>query len=140
MHHATTGEPGGLWRARGRAPQTLFGIGFTAYGFGEARPFERTNEDSAYSWVFEGVDEKAFGDYGLFFGGAGGFELDGVDARVGTEPTSSSSRPAPAFRRIFRRSKTFCRRVRRRCRVRTSFLATTRAAARSFRPARSPGA
>ena len=86
VHHATTGEPGGLWRARGRAPQTLFGIGFTAYGFGEARPFERTNEDSAYSWVFEGVADKAFGDYGLFFGGAGGFELDGVDARVGTEP------------------------------------------------------
>ena len=31
-YHATTGEFGGLWRFRGRAPQRLVGVGFTAQG------------------------------------------------------------------------------------------------------------
>ena len=32
-YHATSGERGGLWRTRARAPQKLFGVGFTAEGF-----------------------------------------------------------------------------------------------------------
>ena len=33
----TTGELGGLWRNRGRAPQKLVGVGFTAAGLRRAR-------------------------------------------------------------------------------------------------------
>ena len=32
-HQAMTGEHGGLWRHRGRPPQVLAGVGFTAQGF-----------------------------------------------------------------------------------------------------------
>ena len=32
-YHATSGERGGLWRTRARAPQKLFGVGFTSEGF-----------------------------------------------------------------------------------------------------------
>lgn len=42
MHHSGTGEPGGLWRHRGRAPQRIFGVGFAAQGGGEAAGFRRT--------------------------------------------------------------------------------------------------
>ena len=38
VHHASTGEPGGLWRFRGRAPQRVAGVGFTAQGFDESLP------------------------------------------------------------------------------------------------------
>src|SRR5689334_2052993 len=41
-HHASTGELGGVWRQRGRAPQRLFGVGFTAQGGGRAQPYRRT--------------------------------------------------------------------------------------------------
>ena len=40
-HHSLTGEPGGLWRFRGRAPQQYFGVGFTAQGFDRNSPFRR---------------------------------------------------------------------------------------------------
>jgi hypothetical protein len=32
LYHSTTGELGGIWRARGRAPQRLLGVGFCAQG------------------------------------------------------------------------------------------------------------
>ena len=34
-------EPGGLWRYRGRAPQRLAGVGFSAQGLGPAQPYRR---------------------------------------------------------------------------------------------------
>ena len=39
VHHASTGEPGGLWRFRGRPPQRVAGIGFTAQGFDASLPY-----------------------------------------------------------------------------------------------------
>ena len=32
-HISLTGEPGGIWRDRGLAPQALAGVGFSAQGF-----------------------------------------------------------------------------------------------------------
>ena len=40
-HHSLTGEPGGLWRFRGMAPQQFFGVGFTAQGFDRNSPYRR---------------------------------------------------------------------------------------------------
>ena len=40
-YHSTTGEMGGLWRFRGRAPQKIVGVGFTSQGGGENRPYKR---------------------------------------------------------------------------------------------------
>jgi N,N-dimethylformamidase len=86
---STTGEPGGLWRDRGRAPQRLVGVGMAASGFDVALPFYRTEAsfDSQYDWIFEGVGrDEAIGDAGLVMGGAAGLEIDRADTALGTPP------------------------------------------------------
>ena len=42
MHLSFTGEPGGLWRSSGRAPQRLVGVGFASEGFDANSYFLRT--------------------------------------------------------------------------------------------------
>jgi N,N-dimethylformamidase len=86
-HHSTTGELGGLWRDRGRAPQRVGGVGMTAQGFGAARPYRRTPESHApeLAWIFEGVGEdEEIGADGLVLGAAGGFEMDRAEPSLGT--------------------------------------------------------
>lgn len=84
-----TGELGGLWRYRGRPPQDLVGVGFTAQGLGPGRPYTRC-PDSFTSWakyVFEGIgDDELIGDHpGLICShGAAGFEIDRADHALGT--------------------------------------------------------
>jgi N,N-dimethylformamidase len=36
------------------------------------------------AWIFEGIEDKVVGDFGLSGGGAAGFELDRADKRLGT--------------------------------------------------------
>ncbi|WP_261570915.1 LamG domain-containing protein [Frankia gtarii] len=87
--HSTTGEKGGLWRNRGRAPQKVFGAGFTAEGFTGSSYYRRMPDsaDAKVSWVFSGVgEEELIGDFGLERGGAAGQELDRADVRLGTPP------------------------------------------------------
>ncbi|MFI0405749.1 N,N-dimethylformamidase beta subunit family domain-containing protein [Actinomadura sp. 3N508] len=95
-YHSTTGEYGGLWRFRGRPPQQLVGVGFTAQGFGSrmgtgnySRPLVRSpqSHDPRGAWVFDGV--KATGPIGDFEslqspGGPMGEELDRADYALGT--------------------------------------------------------
>jgi N,N-dimethylformamidase len=89
-HHASTGELGGLWRTRGRAPQKLVGVGFTAQGYDGAAPYRRTPEshDPALAWIFDGLpeDHELIGDHPslVFPRGAAGFELDRADVALGT--------------------------------------------------------
>ena len=87
-HHASTGELGGLWRYRGRAPQRLAGVGFTAQGFDESRPYTRQRgaDDLRASWIFDGVNALEFGGYGSVLHGAAGFEIDRADLAAGTPP------------------------------------------------------
>lgn len=85
LHHATTGEPGGLWELRGRPARRLAGVGFTALGEA-ARPYVRTAaaRDPRYAWVFDGLAaDDVVGGGGLIFGDAGGYEVDRVDAALG---------------------------------------------------------
>ena len=86
VHLAGTGEPAGLWRYRGRAPQRLAGVGFTAQGFDKASPYRRSEDsrDPAVAWIFDGVDGDVFGDVGIGLGGAAGDELDRADHVLGT--------------------------------------------------------
>ena len=89
--HSITGEPGGLWRFRGLAPQALVGVGFTAQGFDRNSPFQRMpgSFDPRVSFIFEGVGEnELIGNHPslvLEFGGAGS-ELDRVDYALGSPP------------------------------------------------------
>ncbi len=87
-HHSTTGEYGGLWRYRGKAPQTLVGVGFTAQGWdGRAPGFTRKPDsfDERAKFIFEGIgDDEIIGNFGLVLGGAAGDELDRVDYSLGS--------------------------------------------------------
>ena len=84
-----TGEYGGLWRRIGEAPQTLVGIGTVATGFDASSYYRRRPEsfDPRVAFMFAGIGrDELIGDFGSLLGGAAGFELDAVDAHLGTPP------------------------------------------------------
>ena len=88
-YHSTTGELGGLWRNRGRAPQKLVGIGFTSQGNDRNAPYHRQpgSRDPRAAFIFEGIgDEGPIGDFPslVMEHGAAGFELDRIDYSLGT--------------------------------------------------------
>ncbi len=87
-YHSTTGEFGGLWRYRGRAPNKVAGIGFTAQGWDGRAPGYTRNADSFMekaAFIFEGIGaDEVIGNFGLGLGGAAGDELDRVDYGLGT--------------------------------------------------------
>ena len=88
-HLSATGELGGLWRYRGHSPQSWLGVGFTAQGVGEGRPYQRQpgSFDERGAWVFEGVgDDDLIGDFPSLVNGYGaaGFEVDRVDHALGS--------------------------------------------------------
>ena len=88
-YHSTTGELGGLWRFRNRAPQRVTGVGFTAQGPSESQPYRRGRDsfDPRAAFIFEGIeDDEPIGDAGLIMGGAAGHELDRADTALGTPP------------------------------------------------------
>lgn len=89
----TSAEEGGLWRFRGKAPQSVVLSGFTAQGFDESRPYKRMPDsfDPRTAFIFEGVgkDEK-IGDFPSLQlpGGAAGEEIDRVDFALGSPPNT----------------------------------------------------
>jgi N,N-dimethylformamidase len=87
-HHSYSGEYGGLWRANGRAPQCLAGVGFISQGFDHCSYYRRTPEavDPRIAWAFAGINDDLIGDFGLLQGGAAGLEIDSADIRLGTPP------------------------------------------------------
>jgi N,N-dimethylformamidase len=90
-YHSTTSKPGGLWRNRGRPPNRLLGVGFSAQGADDRAPgYHRVLAPALsgeWGFVFKGIaDHRAFGDFGLLLGGAAGNEVDRADATRGTTP------------------------------------------------------
>jgi N,N-dimethylformamidase len=86
-HQAMTGERGGLWRHRGRSPQSLTGIGFTAQGFDVSLPYRVVAEpgDKRAGFILDGIDPGVpLGGGGSVLGGPAGFEIDRTDAALGT--------------------------------------------------------
>jgi N,N-dimethylformamidase len=85
-YHQTDGQMGGLWRRNRRPPQQICGVGFSSQGRFEGTYYRKLPiaRDPRYAWIFEGIDDDAFGDYGLSGGGAAGFELDRADDTLGT--------------------------------------------------------
>ncbi len=89
LHHSTTGEKGGLWRMRGRAPQKVWGTGYTSHTMAASTYYEFLPDaaDPRLAWMLAGIDPKApFGDFGLVHGGAAGLEVDRYDLSLGTPP------------------------------------------------------
>jgi N,N-dimethylformamidase len=88
-HLSFTGEPGGLWRTCGRAPQRLVGVGFAAQAFNRSTFYRRmpAGFDPRAAFVFEGLDADApIGNFGLRGGGAAGLETDRAEAGLGSPP------------------------------------------------------
>jgi N,N-dimethylformamidase len=88
-HLASTGERSGLWRARARAPQKLFGVGSAAHGWDESEPYEQLPHarDERAAFIMDGIPpDEPIGDFGLIGGGASGHETDRYDRSLGTPP------------------------------------------------------
>jgi N,N-dimethylformamidase len=90
-HLSTTGELGGLWRSRGRAPQRTAGVGFTAQGLDTNQPYRRQPDsfDPRAAFIFAGIgNDELIGDFPslVLNHGAAGFELDRADVALGTPP------------------------------------------------------
>ena len=88
-HHSTTGELGGLWRNRGRAPQKLVGVGMPSQGYDRNAPYYRSRDsfDPRAKFIFEGISrDEAIGDFQslVMEHGAAGFEIDRADSSLGT--------------------------------------------------------
>ena len=88
LRHQQTGEQGGLWRYRGRDPNRLVGVGFASQCDTPDRApgYRRTpaSRDPEHAWIFDGVEADLIGDYGLFVGGAAGYEIDRHDPAHGS--------------------------------------------------------
>ena len=85
-HDTFTGEPAGTWVGIGRGPHTIGGVGFITQGFDTCSYYRRTaaSHDPRAAFIFEGVDDEIIGDFGILQGGAAGYEIERVDAGLGT--------------------------------------------------------
>ena len=103
--HSTTGEPGGLWRHHGHNSFRITGTATAAFGCGPARPYTRTpaSYEPEVSWIFDGVATESFGESGRFLGGAGGWEIDRTDARLGTPMRAKVLATAEGFSEYYQR-------------------------------------
>lgn len=90
-YHSTTGEPGGIWRNRGWAPNRFVGVGSSAAGFDCGAPYVRQpgSFDPRAAFIFEGIGpNEAIGDFPSLMvqHGAAGYEMDRLDFSLGTPP------------------------------------------------------
>ena len=84
--HVATSEAGGIWRARGRAPNKLVGVGFSSEGWSKGCGYRRSEitRQAPIAKLFEGVNEDVVGAYGYVLGGAVGDEVDRFDISLGS--------------------------------------------------------
>ena len=107
-YHSTTGELGGLWRHRGKAPNKLVGVGCSAMGWGTSSPGYKRGPDSfnkRAAFIFDGIgNDEIVGNFGLAMGGATGDELDRADEALGTPPhtlvVASSQRHSDHYQQV----------------------------------------
>ncbi len=90
-YHSTTGEHGGTWRNRGRAPQRIVGVGTSAAGFDRGTYYVRKpgSFDPRAAFIFEGIGaDERIGDIPslVMRHGAAGYEMDRADGSLGTPP------------------------------------------------------
>lgn len=77
-YYSLSGEPGGGWLELGRPESRLSGLEFCASAFDCGGWYRRSAASYAckHAWIFDGVEDELFGDFGLAGGGAAGQELD----------------------------------------------------------------
>lgn len=89
--HSTSGEPGGIWRNRGVAPNRLIGVGSSAAGFDRGSHYVRQPDsfNPRAAFIFDGIgDDEPIGDVPSLVvrHGAAGYEMDRLDSSLGTPP------------------------------------------------------
>ena len=92
-YHSMTGEPGGTWRNRGRAPNRIVGVGTAGVEFEDGVPFKRMPEshDPSVAFIFEGIGaEELIGDHPSLQvrWGAAGYEFDRYETELGSPQTT----------------------------------------------------
>lgn len=91
-HHSTTGEQGGIWRDRARAPNKIVGVGFAGQGYGSNGLYRRTKAsfEGPLAKLFEGIEGDVFGDIPslIWERGVAGFEVDRIDYKLGSPPNT----------------------------------------------------
>ena len=91
-YHSTTGEQGGTWKNRGRAPNTIVGIGTAGAGFDRGSPYRRMPDsyDPRAAWIFDGVEGELIGDSPNLQvkWGAAGYEYDRLEFELGSPGTT----------------------------------------------------
>ena len=91
LFHSTTGERGGLWRMRARAPQKLWATGYTAHGLDVSASYHQMPDarDPRVAFIFEGIAaDEIIGKFGLVNQSAAGLEMDRIDYTLGTPPNT----------------------------------------------------
>ena len=85
-YHAFEEINGGLWATNGQPPQLLMGVGMSGVPLDYSSPYIRLPDsyNPRVNFVFQGVVNKTFGDYGILGGGAAGQETDAIDYALGT--------------------------------------------------------
>ncbi|MEO8394549.1 MAG: LamG domain-containing protein [Chloroflexota bacterium] len=105
QYHSATGEMGGLWRHRGKAPNSVTGIGFSGMGWDSPTPgFERQpgSFDPRAAFIFEGIGaNETIGNFGSVLGGAAGDEIDRLDYSLGTPPHALLLATATGHSRLY---------------------------------------
>ena len=103
VYQTTSGEPGGLWRYRGRNPNKLTGVGFAAQGWGGAAGYQRleASRDPRAAWVFEGIGEdEIIGEFGHIWAAPPATRSTAMTSNSAHRRKRSGSRRAPAGNRI----------------------------------------
>jgi N,N-dimethylformamidase len=105
-YHSTTGEQGGTWRNRGRAPNRIVGVGTSGAGFDRAVPYRRQPDsfDPRVRFIFEGIDGDLIGDQPNLQTrwGAAGYEFDRFDHELGTPPSALLLASSVGFSDLYR--------------------------------------
>ena len=91
MYHSAGGEKGGLWRYRARAPQKIWGTGYTSHTMAVSGYYVQMPDaaDPRAAWIMDGIDPgETIGDFGVINEGAAGLEIDRADPSLGTPPNT----------------------------------------------------
>ncbi len=102
--HVFDRQPGGIWRACGRPPDALLGVGFAGFGWDCGLPYQRTEASRSpeFAWVFEGTEAGTIGLEGLNVGGAVAIEFDRHDPALAPPGCTVLASARPAGGQFFR--------------------------------------
>ena len=87
-YHGFDGAFGGTWRAQGRPPQRLVGVGFCLESMSRCGHYRLTDgsRNLRVAFIVEGIGaDDSIGDFGVH-GGAAGLECDHTNDLLGTPP------------------------------------------------------